>query len=147
MATSEHLICVASSFAMLRAQGRTRLCSSAPFDYVYVYGIESTMIFEGLLALRVPSADVPSPRSTPFYLARKRRSPFLPERRNQITAAKGETSSNSNSAYLHRHVIRLSLRWTLRAAPEGGFPSACRGHAACSWEECSPPDRCGHTRF
>ena len=104
MVTSEHLICVASPFAMVRAQGRTQLCSSAPFDY----GIESTMIFERLLALRVSSADVFSPSSTPFYLARKRRSPFSPERRHQITAAIGETSSNS--AYLHRHVIILSLR-------------------------------------
>ena len=103
MVTSEHLICVASPFAMVRAQGRTQLCSSAPFDY----GIESTMIFERLLALCVSSADVFSPRSTPFYLARKRRSPFSPERRHQITAAIGETSSNG--AYLHRHVIRLSL--------------------------------------
>ena len=59
MVTSEHLICAASPFAMVRAQGRTQLCSSAPFDY----GIESTMIFERLLALRVSSADVFSPRS------------------------------------------------------------------------------------
>ena len=32
MATSEHLICVPSIFAMVRAQGRTQNCSSAPFD-------------------------------------------------------------------------------------------------------------------
>ena len=104
MVTSEHLICVASPFAMVRAQGRTQLRSSAPFDY----GIESAMIFERLLALGESSADVFSPRSTPFYLARKRRPPFLPERRHQITAAIGETSLND--AYLHRHVIILSLR-------------------------------------
>ena len=104
MATSEHLISVASPLAMVRAQGRTQVCSSAPFDY----GIESTMIFARLLALRVSSADVFSPCSTPFCLARKRRSPFSPERRHQITAAIGETSFND--AYLHRHVIILSLR-------------------------------------
>ena len=64
---------LASPFAMVRAQGRTQLYSSAPFDY----GIESTMIIERLLALRicVSSADLLSPRSTPFYLARQRRSP------------------------------------------------------------------------
>ena len=65
MVTSEHLICAASPFAMVRAQGRTQLCSSAPFDY----GIESTMIFDRLLALGESSADVFSPRSTPFYLS------------------------------------------------------------------------------
>ena len=104
MATSERLICVASPFAMVRAQARPQHCSSAPFDY----GIESTMTFERLLALRVSSTDVFSPRSTPFYLVRKRRSPFSPERRHQNTSAVGETSSNS--AYLHRHLIILSLR-------------------------------------
>ena len=108
MVTSEHLICVASPFAMVRAQGRPQLCSSAPFDY----GIESTMTFERLLALRVSSTDVFSPRSTPFYLVRKRRSPFSPERRHQNTARApiGETSSDSAHAYLHRRVIILSLR-------------------------------------
>ena len=49
MVTSEHLICVASPFAMVRAQGRPQLCSSAPFDY----GIESMMTFERLLAYRL----------------------------------------------------------------------------------------------
>ena len=140
MVTSEHLICVASPFAMVRAQGRPQLCSSAPFDY----GIESTMTFERLLALRVSSADVFSPSSTPFYLARKRQSPFSPERRHQITAPIGETSSNS--AIIHRYAISFAPRWALRPAPEGDFPSNCWDHSACSWEECSPPGRCGHTR-
>ena len=110
MATSEHLICVAASFAMVRAQGRTQLCSSAPFDY----GIESTMIFERLLALGESSADVFSPRSTPFYLARKRRSPFSPERRHQITAPIGETYSNCAYLHIYIHVIILRLSLMIR---------------------------------
>ena len=47
--TSDHFICVASPFAMVRAQGRLQLCSSAPFDY----RIESMMAFERLLAYRL----------------------------------------------------------------------------------------------
>ena len=61
MSTSEHLICVASPFAMVRAQGRTQQCSSAPFD---VEG-SSTMILERLLALRVSSTGVLRPHSLP----------------------------------------------------------------------------------
>ena len=137
MVTSEHLTCVASPFAMVRAQGRPQLCSSAPFDY----GIESMMTF---LSLRVPT-DVFSPSSTPFSLARTRRTPFSLERGDRITFGEGETSSNS--AITHRYAISFAPRWALRPAPEGDFPSNCWDHSACSWEECSPPDRCGHTRL
>ena len=49
MATSGHLICVVSPFAMARSQGRPQLCSSAPFDRQGP--ISSTMAFEGLSCL------------------------------------------------------------------------------------------------
>ena len=134
--------------------------SASDFSRGGLYGIGGTIPFQNpvhddalktFVSLRVPTG-VSSPSSTPFPLARTRREHFSLERGHRmirITFGEGLGGTSSNSAITHDHgyAISFAQKWALRPAPEGGFPSQCWGHSACSWKEYSPPDRRGHTRL